>query len=134
VVWHHTLRRFGADQLNERFRRRFGSEMDGPAWAAWAAVKVLVDGAMRARTTNGAALARHLLRPDSRFDAHKGEPLTFDPRTGELRQPLYLVLSTESGGQRERVATEVPTAVIFPTAPPTARVASCPPDSAKDRR
>jgi len=41
VLWHPSLERFGAAQLNQRFRTRFAAEMDGPAWAGWMAVKAL---------------------------------------------------------------------------------------------
>jgi ABC-type branched-subunit amino acid transport system substrate-binding protein len=111
VAWHHSLARFGAEQLNERFRRRFGAEMDAPAWTAWLAMKIVAETALRARTTQGADLARYLARRDTRFDGHKGEPLTFDARTGELRQPLYVL-----GGAPidERVAAVLTSAMIFP--------------------
>jgi hypothetical protein len=104
VVWHHGLERFGAAQLNERFRRRFQSEMDSDAWTGWIAMKILGEAALRARTTDGLRLARYLARPKTRFDGHKGEPLRFDQRTGELRQPLYLVVR---GAGDERVAAEI---------------------------
>lgn len=35
VDWHPDLYRYGAEQLNERFRRRFGRPMDEDAWHGW---------------------------------------------------------------------------------------------------
>jgi ABC-type branched-subunit amino acid transport system substrate-binding protein len=112
AVWHHSLSRFGAEQLNERFRRRFGVEMDSSAWSAWLAMKILAETALRARTSQGRELARYLVRRDSRFDGHKGEPLSFEPRTGELRQPLYLVVGSTASD--ERIAAEVTGGMLFP--------------------
>lgn len=91
AMWHESLERFGAGQLNARFRDRFGSGMDSDAWAAWFAVKVAAETALRARTTSPAELIAALVRPTARFDGHKGHPLTFRSWDHQLRQPLYLV-------------------------------------------
>jgi ABC-type branched-subunit amino acid transport system substrate-binding protein len=109
VLWHHTLQRFGAEQLNARFRRRFGADMDPAAWAGWVSLKILTEAALRSRAATPASLARYLTRPAARFDGHKGEPLSFNARTGELRQPLYLVDSA-GGAARGRVVAELPVA------------------------
>jgi ABC-type branched-subunit amino acid transport system substrate-binding protein len=104
ALWHPSLERFGAGQLNERFRARFGGAgMDGAAWAGWMAAKVLWEASLRARSTEPAALRAHLLAPSTQLDGHKGWPLSFRPWDGQLRQPLYLL--AEGGA---RVAGEVP--------------------------
>lgn len=95
LLWHPSLDRFGADQLNERFRRRFSADMDSDAWAAWAAVKIAVESCLRARA-RGVAPAAVLEDDAMAFDAHKGAPLRFDRETRRLVQPLYL--ETTSGG------------------------------------
>lgn len=82
VDWHPNLKRFGAEQLNERFHRRFGRPMDEAAWRGWVAVKIAAEAALR-----GDVLQQLV---DSGFDGHKGEQLRF----GEdhfLIQPVYLV-------------------------------------------
>jgi len=89
VAWHPALERFGAAQLNERYRKRFGSDMDERAWAGWLSVKLLLDAALRTGTSDRCALERFLLSAAGRFDGHKGVPLFFDPQTRELVQPLY---------------------------------------------
>jgi ABC-type branched-subunit amino acid transport system substrate-binding protein len=107
VLWHPSLERFGAGQLNDRFRARFGEAMDGPAWAGWMAVKVLWEASLRARTTEVAALRAYLERGATQFDGHKGWPLSFRAGNHRLRQPLYLVALSDGGGTR--VVGEVPT-------------------------
>ena len=89
VAWDPALERFGAAQLNERYRNRFGSEMDENAWAGWMSIKIVVDAALRKGTKDPCALEQFLLGTDARFDGHKGVPLFFDPRTRELVQPLF---------------------------------------------
>ena len=44
MLWDASLERFGATQLNDRYRRRFGVGMDGPAWAGWFAAKLAKTG------------------------------------------------------------------------------------------
>lgn len=78
VDWHHSLTRFGAEQLNSRFEARFGAPMDSLAWASWLAVKIAAEMALRGRPLE-----------KLRFDGHKGQPLWF--QGNRLRQPLYVV-------------------------------------------
>ena len=97
---------YGAAQLNDRFRARFGRGMDGEAWAAWMAVKVATEAALRVRDVRPDALAAYLARPNVRFDGHKGRPLSFGASDHQLRQPLYVIRPAAEGGAR---AVEVPT-------------------------
>jgi ABC-type branched-subunit amino acid transport system substrate-binding protein len=103
VLWHPSLERFGAAQLNDRFRARFGMGMDGAAWAGWMAVKVLWEASLRARTVEAAGIRDYLAREATQFDGHKGWPLSFRAWDHQLRQPLDLVAD---GGAR--VVGEVP--------------------------
>ncbi|HEX8363415.1 MAG TPA: PQQ-dependent catabolism-associated beta-propeller protein [Longimicrobium sp.] len=88
VLWHAGLSRYGAAQLNERYRRRFGGAMEGEGWASWMAIKLLWEAAHRAGTADPGRLAAYLAG-DARFDGHKGEPLSFGARDRQLQQPLY---------------------------------------------
>lgn len=87
VRWHHSLNRFGASELNERFTSRYRRGMSDSAWAGWIAVKALVESALRNRDSAEPCAALGRLR----FDGHKGRALRFDPRTRVLSQPLYRV-------------------------------------------
>lgn len=100
VAWHPALERFGAEQLNDRWRARFGGRgMDGSGWAGWMAAKALCDASLRARTTAPAALAASLGGPGAQIDGHKGTPLSFRPWDHQLRQPLYVVAPGAPGGE-----------------------------------
>jgi ABC-type branched-subunit amino acid transport system substrate-binding protein len=89
--WHPSLERFGATQLNQRYRERFGSPMDSLAWASWFAVKAAAETALRNAVERIGT---------SGFDGHKGVRLRFRPDDHVLRQPLYVVAG-------ERVLTEL---------------------------
>ena len=87
AAWHHTLFRYGASELNERFLDHTGAPMHAAHWLGWMAVKVIAEGALRAGTIDG--LPRVIAR--ARFDGHKGVALAFAPDTRRLRQPLYVI-------------------------------------------
>jgi ABC-type branched-subunit amino acid transport system substrate-binding protein len=91
VLWSPLLERFGASQINTRYRNDYGRGMDGSAWAGWAAVKFAAEAALRARSTSPAKLLSYLESPATQFDGHKGWPLTFRRSDHQLRQPLYLI-------------------------------------------
>ena len=99
VLWHAGLSRYGAAQLNERYRRRFGGAMRGEGWASWMAIKLLWEAAHRAGTADPGRLAEYLAG-DARFDGHKGEPLSFGARDRQLQQPLYPAAGDAPGAER----------------------------------
>jgi ABC-type branched-subunit amino acid transport system substrate-binding protein len=93
VLWDASLQRFGASQLNDRYRTMFKSGMGGSAWSGWAAVKVAAEAALRARSADPGRLRAFLEAPGTQFDGHKGWPLSFRRADHQLRQPLYIVVA-----------------------------------------
>lgn len=84
--WHSGLMKFGAEELNVRFRRRFGQPMDERSWHGWVAVKSAVELALRYPGGDP-----KLRIGDLRLDGHKGMMLSFDPQDRHLIQPVYVV-------------------------------------------
>jgi ABC-type branched-subunit amino acid transport system substrate-binding protein len=107
VLWSAMLERFGASQINARYRNDYGTGMDGSGWAGWAAVKFGAEAALRARSTSPARLLAYLESPTTQFDGHKGWPLTFRRSDHQLRQPLYLIPRAQNAAGR-RVVKDVP--------------------------
>ena len=103
-LWHWSLERFGGEQLNERYRRRFGARMDSAAWTGWIAMKIALDAALHAQSSDGAPILRQLADPRAQYDGQKGRPLRFAPATRRLIQPLYRVAGR---GDAEHVVAEV---------------------------
>jgi ABC-type branched-subunit amino acid transport system substrate-binding protein len=101
VLWDAGLERFGAGQLNDRYRARFGGAMDGAAWAGWIAVKALWEASLRSSSSDPGQIRAYLERDATQLDGHKGWPLSFRGWDHQLRQPLYLVADG-------RVVSEVP--------------------------
>lgn len=106
LLWGSTLERYGASQINDRYRDKYGTRMDGSAWAGWAAVKFVAEAALRTRSTDPLKLVAYLEAPDTKFDGHKGWSLSFRRADHQLRQPLYVSTSTTSMATRARSRTE----------------------------
>jgi hypothetical protein len=107
VLWSSVLERFGASQINDRYRDKYASGMDGDAWAGWAAVKFGAEAALRARSASAGQLLAYLESPATQFDGHKGWPLTFRLSDHQLRQPLYMV-SAPSDGTTKPAVRDIP--------------------------
>jgi hypothetical protein len=107
AAWDSSLSRFGADTLNQRFRTRFQTGMTSLAWAAWMAVKILWESALRQKSAEGSAIAIYLMRDSTQFDGHKGQPLSFRPWDHQLRQPIYVLSKDENKRRRVREVPEL---------------------------
>lgn len=103
-LWHASLERFGAEQLNQRYRRHFNEAMDSDAWMGWFAMKVALDLALHADAASPSALLAQLADAHASFDGQKGRPLRFAADTHRLVQPLYRVVGV---GDSSRVVAEV---------------------------
>ncbi|HSF94653.1 MAG TPA: hypothetical protein VLA52_06455 [Thermohalobaculum sp.] len=91
-VWHWTWERFGAPQLNQRFERLSGRRMEAWDWAAWAAVRAVVEAVSRTGGTDIPSLRAAMQADDFSLDLYKGVPGGFRPWTGQLRQPILLAV------------------------------------------
>jgi ABC-type branched-subunit amino acid transport system substrate-binding protein len=91
MMWHSSLEKYGAAQLNDRYRARWGTAMGENAWAAWFAVKVAWEAFLRSPSGTAPEIARYLAADAAPFDGHKGAPLSFRSWDHQLRQPMYIV-------------------------------------------
>ncbi|MCG8324377.1 MAG: hypothetical protein MI673_02590 [Thiotrichales bacterium] len=96
-AWHYDFKKFAARDLNKRFKKARGIQMDDHAWAGWAAVKMLTDTVAREKITAPEKLLAYL-KTELAFDGQKGIRMTFRP-TGQLRQPVLLIENDKIVGQ-----------------------------------
>lgn len=94
-AWAPHFERFGAPQLARRFaraaKRPMGGWMTGHDWAAWIAVRALLQAALESAANPGAeALRRAMSREGFVLDGFKGVRLSFRAWDRQLRQPLLL--------------------------------------------
>ncbi len=89
-AWHWTLERYGAPQLNQRFLKHAKRRIAAEDWAAWAAVRSVVQAARRTKSTSVRALRAALLDDTFILDLYKGFPGSYRPWSRQLRQPILL--------------------------------------------
>jgi ABC transporter substrate binding protein (PQQ-dependent alcohol dehydrogenase system) len=90
VAWHWTWEHNGAPQVNSRFDKKSGGRrMESPDWAAWIAVKMIVQSALRTRSTDFVK-QRDFIFGDNGFDGDKGLPVGVRPWDHQLRQAVLL--------------------------------------------
>ena len=90
VAWHWTWEHNGAPQVNARFDRKSGGRrMEGADWAAWMAVKMVVQAALRTRSTEFAKQRDYILG-GAGFDGDKGLPVSVRSWDHQVRQAVLL--------------------------------------------
>jgi ABC transporter substrate binding protein (PQQ-dependent alcohol dehydrogenase system) len=95
VAWHWTWEHNGAPQVNSRFDRKTGGRrMQGPDWAAWVAVKMIVQAALRTQSADFAQ-QRAFILGDGSFDGDKGLALSVRPWDHQVRQAVLLAAPYE---------------------------------------
>jgi len=88
--WHWAWERHGAPQLNQRFERHAKRRMQSPDWAAWAAVKSIIESVLRTKSTNIETVGAYLRSDRLNLDGYKGNPLSYRSWDNQLRQPVLL--------------------------------------------
>jgi ABC transporter substrate binding protein (PQQ-dependent alcohol dehydrogenase system) len=88
--WHWAWERHGAPQLNQRFERHAKRRMQGPDWAAWAAVKSIIESVLRTKSTKFETVSAYLRSDRLNLDAYKGTPVSYRSWDNQLRQPVLL--------------------------------------------
>jgi hypothetical protein len=73
-AWHWTWERRGAAQLNQRINRIAERRMKDTDYAAWAAVRSIVDALVRTQSREIAMLRAYLTDEAFIFDTYKGRP------------------------------------------------------------
>jgi ABC transporter substrate binding protein (PQQ-dependent alcohol dehydrogenase system) len=93
--WHWTWERNGAAQVNSRFERKSGGRhMEGPDWAAWLAVKMIAQAALRTSSADFAK-QRAFIFTEGSFDGDKGLAVSVRPWDHQVRQAILLAAPYE---------------------------------------
>lgn len=89
-AWHWSWERQGAPQVNSRFEQLAGRRMTGQDWGAWIAVKAVVQGVLRSKSTEFEPIRDYLFGDRLNLDGTKGNPMSFRSWDHQLRQPLLV--------------------------------------------
>ena len=89
-AWHWAWPRHGAPQLTSRFEKQAKRHMGSADWAAWVAVKAVVEAVVRTGNAPFDKLVAYLGGEEITIDGFKGNRLYFRDWDRQLRQPLLL--------------------------------------------
>ncbi len=90
TAWHRAHERWGAAQMQNRFRREAGRWMTSVDYAAWIAVRSVGEAVTRAKSTDFAQVKEFMLGPEFSLAAYKGIKVTYRPWNGQLRERILL--------------------------------------------
>lgn len=88
--WHWAWERHGAPQLTGRMMKQAGRHPSSPDWAAWIAVKSVVEAVVRTDNAAFDKLVAYLAGDEITIDGFKGNRLGFRPWDRQLRQPILI--------------------------------------------
>jgi len=95
VAWHWTWERYGAPQVNSRFEKKSGGRhMASADWAAWLAVKMIVQSALRTKSADFDR-QRAFILGDGTFDGDKGLAVSVRAWDRQVRQAILLAAPYE---------------------------------------
>jgi ABC transporter substrate binding protein (PQQ-dependent alcohol dehydrogenase system) len=95
LAWHWTWDHNGAPQVNSRFEKRSGGRhMEGADWAAWVAVKMIVQSALHTRSVDFSTQRAFILGAGS-FDSDKGLAVSVRAWDHQVRQAVLLAAPYE---------------------------------------
>jgi ABC transporter substrate binding protein (PQQ-dependent alcohol dehydrogenase system) len=88
--WDASHDQWGAVQMQNRFMKTFGRRMTARDIQAWTAVRMIGEGAARAKSFDAKTMLDFLKGPDFALAAFKGQRLTLRDWNLQLRQPVLL--------------------------------------------
>lgn len=89
-AWHWAWERHGAPQLTSRMIKQADRHPGSADWAAWMAVKAVVEAVVRTENAPFPKLVAYLAGEDITLDGFKGNRLGFRAWDRQLRQPLLI--------------------------------------------
>ncbi|TVT56511.1 MAG: ABC transporter substrate-binding protein [Azoarcus sp. PHD] len=89
-AWHWAWERHGAPQLSSRMQKQAERQPSSPDWAAWIAVKSVIEAVVRTDNAPFTKLVGYLAGDEITIDGFKGNRLGFRPWDRQLRQPILL--------------------------------------------
>jgi ABC transporter substrate binding protein (PQQ-dependent alcohol dehydrogenase system) len=95
AAWHWTWEHNGAPQVNARFEKKSGGRhMEGADWAAWVAVKMIVQATLRTHSVDFSKQRAFILSTGA-FDGDKGLAVSVRPWDHQVRQAVLLAAPYE---------------------------------------
>lgn len=94
TAWHLAHEQWGAVQIQNRFRALAGRQMEEEDYASYLAVRAVGEAVTRTKLVDASQVRAYLLSERFKLQGYKGNPLSFRPWNGQLRQPVLLAAPT----------------------------------------
>ena len=90
TAWSRVTENWGATQLQRRFERQANRSMTERDHTVWLAVRTVGEAATRTNSADPKTIEGFIRSPDFALGGFKGQPLSFRPWDGQLRQPVLI--------------------------------------------
>jgi ABC transporter substrate binding protein (PQQ-dependent alcohol dehydrogenase system) len=91
TAWSRVTENWGGTQLQRRFERQAGRGMTERDHTVWLAVRAIGEAATRTNSGDPKTIEGFIRGPDFALGGFKGQPLSFRPWDGQMRQPILIV-------------------------------------------
>lgn len=91
AAWGKPVEAWAAVQLQDRFKKLAGRQMDSVDYSGWMAVHAVGEAATQLKNPDPAAISALVLGTTFEVGGFKGRALSFRTWNGQLRQPVYLL-------------------------------------------
>ena len=90
TAWHRTHEKWGATQMQNRFRRKAGRWMTSVDYAGWVAARTIGEASARIKSIDSMKIKNYILGEDFEIAAYKGVKVTYRKWNHQLRQRILL--------------------------------------------
>jgi ABC transporter substrate binding protein (PQQ-dependent alcohol dehydrogenase system) len=90
TAWSPVQEQWGGLQLQSRFEHQAHRKMTRRDYTAWLAVRAVGEATIRSHSAEVETITQFMRSPDFRLGGFKGQPMSFRPWDGQLRQPMLI--------------------------------------------
>jgi len=90
TAWHRTHEKWGATQMQNRFRRKAGRWMTSIDYAGWVAARTIGEASTRIKSVDSTKIKNYILGKDFALAVYKGIKVTYREWNHQLRQRILL--------------------------------------------
>jgi ABC transporter substrate binding protein (PQQ-dependent alcohol dehydrogenase system) len=90
TAWSRVTENWGGTQLQRRFERQADRSMTERDYTVWLAVRTVGEAATRTNSADPKTIEGFIRSPDFALGGFKGQPLSFRPWDGQMRQPVLI--------------------------------------------
>ena len=111
LVWHHLVDTPSSKAYVQAFQKKFNRLPENQSWGDYNALKVVAQSMAETKSTDSAALAKHL-RSGAKFDVMKSREGYFRPYDNQMTMEMYAVQAKETSKMKDKFDIYVPLGTV----------------------